>query len=151
MRRSSLLIALALLLNFSAWFLPVVTVLDKLGPTLQGFQAFAVALSAVQPGNFDTGYEAALAFLSALTSLLFVLGTPWVIWRGTQAVRRFSAWAATVAFVFNAHWNGWKLGLGIGYSFWWSSFALLAVGLFDFTRRKHATEPTPTNIAPLPG
>jgi hypothetical protein len=36
---------------------------------------------------------------------------------GNSALRRFSAWAAAVAFVFNAHWNGWELGLGIGYSY----------------------------------
>jgi len=152
MRRSSLLIVLAWLLNAFAWFLPVVTGLDggKIGPTIRGFEAFAMALSAVIPGNLGTGYDAPLVILSVLTSLLFVIGSPWAILRGTRALRRFSAWAATAAFVFNAHWNGWGLGLEIGYFFWWSSFAVLAAGLFDLTGRKDAAEPTPTHTALLP-
>lgn len=154
MRRPNLLIALAWLLNASAWFLPVVTGLDggKIGPTITGLEAFVMALSAVMPGNFrnfGAGYSL-LAIVSVLTSLLFAIGSPWVILRGTRALRRFSAWAATVAFVFNAHWNGWDLGLGIGYFFWWSSFAVLAAGLFDLTGRKEAAEPTPTHTALLP-
>jgi hypothetical protein len=149
MRRSSLLIALAWLLNASAWFLPAVSG-GKLGPTMRGFEAFLMALSAVMPGNLHTGYDAPLAILSVSTSLLFVIGSPWVIFRGTRKLRRVSAWVAAVAFAFNAHWNGWGLGLGIGYFFWWSSFAVLAAGLFDLTGRKSVGEPTPTHTALLP-
>ena len=154
MRRPYLLIALAWLLNASAWFLPAVTGLDggKIGPTMKGFEAFVMALSAVQPDNFvnfGVGYSL-LAILSVLTSLLFVIASPWVILRGTRTIRRFAAWAAAVAFVLNTHWNGWELGLGIGYFFWWSSFAVVAVGLFDLTGRNEAAEATPTQAALLP-
>jgi hypothetical protein len=152
MRRPILLIALAWLLNASAWFLPVVTGLDggQLGPTLKGFEAFAMALSAVIPGNLREGYDAPLAILSVLTSLLFIIGSPWVLLPGTRALRRASAWTAAVAFLFNAHWTGWGFGLGIGYFFWWFSFAVLAAGLFDLTGRKEAAEPAPTRTALLP-
>ena len=151
MRRPHLLIALAWLLNASAWFLPAVTGLDggTLGPTLKGFEAFVMALSAAQPDNFGAG-KSLLAILSVLTSLLFVIASPWVIWRGTGTIRRFSAWAAAGAFVLNAHWNGWDLGLGIGYFFWWSSFAVLAAGLFDLTRHEETAEPTPTQTTLAP-
>jgi hypothetical protein len=111
-----------------------------------------MAFSAVMPGNFrnlGAGYSL-LAIVSVLTSLLFVIGSPWVILRGTRALRRFSALAAAIAFVFNAHWNGWDLGLGIGYFFWWSSFGVLAAGLFDLTGRKEAADATPTHTALLP-
>jgi hypothetical protein len=154
MRRPSLLIALAWLLNASAWFLPTVTGLDggRIGPTIGGFGAFLMALSAVMPGNFgDFGAgHSLLAILSVLTLLLFVIGSPYVILRGTRAIRRFSAWAAAVAFVFNAHWNGWELGLGIGYFLWWSSFAVLTAGLFDLAGRKQAEEPAPMHTVLLP-
>jgi hypothetical protein len=144
MRRPNLLIALAWFLNASAWFLPVVTGLDggKIGPTFRGFEAFVMALSAVMPpnfANFGAGYSL-LAILSVLTSLLFIIGSPWVILRGTRALRHFSAWTAAVAFFFNAHWNGWELGLGIGYFFWWLSFAVLTVGLLDLAGQSSPSE-----------
>lgn len=154
MRRPYLLIALAWLLNASAWFLPAVTGLDggKIGPTLKGFEAFLMALSAAQPDNFVTfgvGYSL-LAILSVLTSLLFVIGSPWVILRGTRTIRRFSAWVAAVAFVLNTHWIGWELGLGIGYFFWWCSFFVVAAGLFDLIGRNDTAETKPTQAALLP-
>ena len=154
MRRPNLLIALAWLLNASAWFIPVVTGLDggKIGPTFKGFEAFLMALSAIMPANFsDYGaVYSLLAILSVLTSLLFVIGSPWVVLRGTRALKRFSAWAAAAAFAFNGHWNGWDLGLGIGYFFWWSSFAVLAAGVFDLTGQKEATVHGPRQTALLP-
>jgi hypothetical protein len=152
MRRSYLLIALAWLLNASAWFLPAVTGLygGKIGPTIDGVGAFVMAFSAVIPGNRDAGYYRLLAIVSVLTSLLFVIGSPWVLLRGTPAIKRFSAWVAAIAFFFNAHWYGWDLGLGIGYYFWWSSFAVLSVGFLDLTRRKDTAELTPTHTALLP-
>ena len=149
MRRPNLLIAVAWLLNASAWFLPTG---GKIGPSFTGFEAFVMALSEAMPSNFGNvgAGHSVLAILSALTSLLFIIGSPLVILRGTLALRRFSVWAAAVAFVFNAHWNGWDLGLGIGYFFWWSSFAVLAVGLFDLTRRLEPAEPKPTHTSLLP-
>ena len=158
MARSNLLIALAWLLNCSAWFLPVVTGLergDKSGPTVVGFEAFLYALKMLMPSSL-LKYDAPLVTLSvlsplsALSSLLFTLGSPWVLLRGTRALKRFSAWAAAMAFLVNAHWNGWRFGLGIGYFFWWSSFAVLAAGLFDLSGRKDDAEPTPTHAALLP-
>lgn len=151
MRRPYLLIALAWLLNASAWFLPAVTGLDggRIGPSIKGFEAFVMALCVVRPDNFvnfGVGYSL-LAILSVLTSLLFVLASPWVMLRGTRTIRRFSAWAAAVAFVLNTHWNRWELSLGIGYFFWWFSFAVVAVGLFDLTGRHEAAEPRSTQVA----
>ena len=77
-----------------------------------------------------------LSTMSAVATLLFILGSVWVVWLGSRAVRRVSAWVAASAFVINAHWCVFVfLGadpkdLKIGYFLWWFSFLLLAIGLF---------------------
>jgi hypothetical protein len=119
MRRPHLLIAVAWLLDGAAWFLPVVTGVGggKIGPPITGVGAFVMAASAVWPSQFllGTGYEAVLAILSVLTTLFFIVGSPWVVLRGTRSLRRVSAWLAAAAFLFNAHWyirlrpDGWDI------------------------------------------
>jgi hypothetical protein len=122
MTRPHLVISVAWLLNGSAWFLPVVTGVGggKIGPPITGVGAFLMATSAVWPGqSLGTGYEAVLATLSMLTTLLFIVGSPWAVLRGTRSLRRVSAWVAAAAFLFNAHWyirlrpDGWISDLGI--------------------------------------
>jgi hypothetical protein len=149
MKRPHLLISAAWLLNGAAWFLPVVTSVGggEIGPPINGANAFFMAASAVIPGQFfGTTYEAVLATLSVLTTLFFIVGSPWVVLRGTRSLRRESAWAAAAAFLFNAHWyihlrpDGWISALGIGYFLWWSSFTVLAMGLFDLAGRSNAAE-----------
>ena len=159
MTRPHLVISVAWLLNGSAWFLPVVTGVGggKIGPPITGVGAFFMATSAVWPGQFlGTGYEAVLATLSMLTTLLFIVGSPWAVLRGTSSLRRVSAWVAAAAFLFNAHWyirlrpDGWISDLGIGYFLWWLSFAVLAIGLFDLAGRNSAAESTQGQAALLP-
>ena len=137
MRRPHLLILVAWLLNGAAWFLPVVTGVGggKIGPPITGVGAFLMAASAVWPSQFlGTGYEAVLSTLSVLTTLFFLVGSPWAVLRGTRSLRRVSARVAAAAFVFNAHWyirlrsDGWISNLGVGYFLWWLSFAVLALG-----------------------
>jgi hypothetical protein len=69
-----------------------------------------------------------------VTTLFFVLWSPWVVLRGSQSLRRFSAWAAATAFVVNIHWififGSARSELAIGFFLWWFSFLLLAIGLF---------------------
>jgi hypothetical protein len=149
MRRPHLLISVAWLLNGSAWFLPVVTGVGggKIGPPVTGAEAFGMAASAVWPSQFlGTGYEAVLSTLSVLTTLFLIVGSPWVVLRGTRSLRRGSAWVAAAAFLFNTHWyirlrpDGWISNLGVGYFLWWLSFAILAIGLFDLAGRNNAAE-----------
>jgi hypothetical protein len=154
MTRPRLVISVAWLLNGSAWFLPAVT---GVGVPFLGVQAFVMAASETMPSQrFYTGYGVLLAVLSALTSLFFVVGSPWVVLRGTRSLQRWSAWIASVAFLFNAHWyvrlrpDSWMSGLGIGYYFWWLSFAVLAIGLFDLAGRNSGAEPTHGQAALLP-
>jgi len=149
MRGPHLLISVAWLLNGSAWFLPVVTGVGggKIGPPVTGAEAFGMAASAVWPSQFlGTGYEAVLSTLSVLTTLFLIVGSPWVVLRGTRSLRRGSAWVAAAAFLFNTHWyirlrpDGWISNLGVGYFLWWLSFAILAIGLFDLAGRNNAAE-----------
>jgi hypothetical protein len=159
MTRPRLVISVAWLLNGSSWFLPTVTGVGggKIGAPIRSVEAFLMATSAAWPGqSIGTGFEAVLAILSVLTTLLFILGSPWAVLRGTRSLRRFSAWVAAASFLFNAHWyirlrpSGWISGLGVGYFMWWWSFAVLAIGLFDLAGRNSGAESTQGQAALLP-
>ena len=150
MKRLHLLIPCAWLVHAAAWLLPVVDGGVTLPKGLPGWEAFRWASSAVWPfgpfegGKFDTWYDAALATVSAATTLLFIFGSPWVVLRGSRSLWRASAWAAATAFVVNAHWyvlyGSDRSGLKIGYFLWWLSFALLAIGLFESHRADESKE-----------
>jgi hypothetical protein len=131
-RRSHLLVLGACLLQGTAWFLPVFG-------SKPGWFAFFLASVAFWPhagGLFSKWYEALLPAASVGTNLLFVVGTPWALLRGSRLLRRRFAWAAASAFLVNGYWyirgaQSLGIGLGIGYFLWWWSFLLLAAGLFD--------------------
>ena len=143
MRRQQHLMWAAWLVYTAAWFLPVVKEGVTLPDGLPGWQAFRVAASAVWPlpdVTIDKWYKAALFTVSAITTLLFFPGSVWAVSRGSRSLRRASAWVATSAFVVNAHWyvlygGSARLDLRIGYFLWWWSFLLVALGLFDLSRR----------------
>ena len=139
MKKPTPLIWAAWLTHAAAWFLPVTREGTNFPDGLPGWQAFRVAFGAVWPYRdieFEHWYHAMLATMSAVSTPLFILGSVWVVWFGSRAVRRVSAWVAASAFVINAHWCVFVfLGadpkdLKIGYFLWWFSFLLLAIGLF---------------------
>ena len=140
MRKSSPLIFSAWLVHAAYWFLPAVRIsmIDR----LPGWGAFLVVSRMLWSpmDSYDHWYNAVLALLSVVATVLFVVGSPWVVFRGSRLVLRTSAWSAAVAFVINAHWvvlgGSDRWDLRIGYFLWWLSFALLAAGLFV-----SATEP----------
>ena len=141
--RAHLFVIGAWLLHAISWFLPVVRLGGAhglLSDPVRGWTAFIIALGAVWPSagvHADEWYYAVLSTLSALATVLFVFGSPWVIVRGSRSVRRICAWAAAIAFVIDAHWyvlfGADRKDLAIGYFLWWLSFGLLAVGLFDLS------------------
>jgi hypothetical protein len=142
MRKAHLLISGAWLLQAVAWFLPATKgFMDGLVDPVPGWQAFLFATSAFRlfGGGFDKWYAAVLAAISVITTLLFIFGSPWVVWRGSRPTRRVAAWIAAAAFVVNVHWyiltRSESPVLGIGYFLWWWSFALLTIGLFDLARQ----------------
>jgi hypothetical protein len=139
MRRSRLLIWVAWLFHAAAWFLPV----HKDGVTfphgLPGWEAFSVAALAAHNGlNAPNWWFAVLSTMSAATTPLFIIGSIWVVARGSSALRRTSAWIAASAFLLNAQWCIYPMrkDLRIGYFLWWFSFLLLAIGLFDLSKRR---------------
>ena len=106
MRKPYLLISAAWLLPFVAWFLPVIKP-GEFRPAILGWQAFRLAACGVwacKGIQFDAWYHAVLSTMSAITTLFFILASPWVVLRGLRSLRRGFAWAAATAFIFNAHW-----------------------------------------------
>jgi hypothetical protein len=136
MKKPSLLILAAWALHVAAWFLPTLKAQD-VRPAIPGWEATRLAACAIWPCGdiqFQTVHHAVLATMSVVTTLLFVLCSPWVVLRGSQSLRRWSAWVAAAAFVFNMHWivifGPQRSQLAVGYFVWLLSFLLLAVGLF---------------------
>lgn len=143
MRKPYLLISGAWLLHAVAWFLPVMKDEVTFPHGLPGWQAFRVAASAVWPYEgiqFDAWYFAVLSTISAVTTPLFIFGSPWVVLRGTRIVRRVSVWIATFAFIVNAYWfvffGSDRKDLRIGYFLWWVSFLFVGLGLFALGRQR---------------
>jgi len=141
MKKTHLLIVIAYLSHLAAWFLPVEKYGDTFPTYLPGWEAFRVAASAVWPyDGFKTEawYNGVPGTMSAVTTVLFVLGSGWVLAIPSRRLRRASAWIAACAFIVNAQWVlAERSDLRIGYFLWWASFLLLAIGLF---RLSHATE-----------
>jgi hypothetical protein len=149
MKKTRLLIFVAWLLHLSAWLLPSVKETTYAGQII-GWKAFRLAACGVWPCKgleFDPWHYAVLATVSTLTTLLFILGSPWVVLRGSRLLRKTSAWVAFTAFIFNTHWivifGPERSNLAIGYYFWWSSFLVLAAGLF-YLSKQNGAEPTET-------
>ena len=155
MRKPYLLISAAWLFQLVAWFLPVIKP-GEFRPAIPGWQAFRYAACGVwhcKGVQFDAWYYAVLSTVSMITTLVFVLGSPWVVSRGTRPVRRAFAWAAAAAFIFNSHWivifGSERSELTIGYFLWWSSFLLLAIGLFNLEGRD-GSEAAQKQVSPRP-
>jgi uncharacterized membrane protein YqaE (UPF0057 family) len=117
MRRHQLPICAARLVFVAAWFLPVIAEGVTLPDGLPGWQA-----------------------TRALTTLLFLPGSVWAVWARRRRVCLAFAGLAALAFAVNVHWyvfagaKRWELR--IGYYLWWVSFLLMALGLFDLSRRE---------------
>ncbi len=135
MKKVHLLIAAAFLVHALAWLLPVVKDGVTLPDGLPGWQAFEMAAYEVNKGKIDPWYFVVLSTISAVTTILFVLGAGWVVAIRSRILRRVSAWIAACAFIINAHWVLWlvfapdRFNLRVGYFLWWASFLLLAMGL----------------------
>jgi hypothetical protein len=155
MKRPRLLVSGAWLVHGAAWFLPVVTRIagGRIDPPIRGWQAFVIASSAAWEGD-SSWCGALLAILSVITTLLFIVGSPWVVLRGTRSVLRGSTWVAAAAFFLNAHWllgtEGRASGLGVGYFFWWCSFIMLALALFDLAGPNDAAVAAHSQTAVIP-
>ena len=159
MRRQQplLLVLTAWLVHAIAWFLPVAEGGVTFPRGLPGWQAFRAAACPVWPYrdfHIHIWYFAVLSTISALTTLLFVFGSPWAALCRTRAVPRASAWVATFAFLVNAHWYLFSIGrkdLRIGYFLWWLSFLVMALGLFEMSRQTTDSAPMRSRYSQVPG
>lgn len=147
----------AWLIHAAAWFVPVAKYGVRFPKGLPGWEAFRVACYAIWPEEgfhyaaFREAWQdhgaALLATASALTTVLFILGSPWIVWRGSRLFRRASAWIALAAFIINTHWYAlgrWnappdRSDLRIGYFLWWLSFGVFAFGLFILAQKSKPT------------
>ena len=153
-RRALLVILGAWLLQVTAWFSPVVTGIwgGSINP-IPGWTAFVASAVALRgdSGFFGEWYVAALATAGAATTVFFIFGSPWIVFRGSPSLCRRFAWTVAAAFILNAHWyflsrpNGFVSNLGTGYFLWWCSYLVLAIGLFDLASAADAIEPAKTD------
>ena len=139
MAKRYLVIATAWLLHVASWFLPAIK--GFLGSSLDhgipGWDVFLSATCALLPcgtASADPWYGRAISAAGATTTVLFVLASPWIVWRASRKLLRAAAFVAGVAFVVNSQWYVFyvpdRSDLGVGYYLWCFSFGLLAIGLF---------------------
>lgn len=132
-------IATAWLLHAASWFLPAIKGFlgSRLDHGIRGWEVFLSQTCALRPcgtESADPWYGTAISAAGVVTTLLFVLTSPWIVWRASRRVRLAAAFVASAAFVVNAQWYVFyvpvRSDLGVGYFLWCSSFGLLAIGLF---------------------
>jgi hypothetical protein len=158
MTKRYLVIATAWLLHAASWFLPAVKGFlgSRLDHGIPGWDVFWGATCALLPcgsPSADPWFGAVLAAAGAITTVLFVLASPWIVWRASPKLRRTAAFLAGVAFVVNSQWYLFyvpvRSDLGIGYFLWCSSFGLLAIGLFLLARSNNELQYAQQQSAPI--
>ena len=151
MTKQYVVIATAWLLHAASWFLPAIKGFlgSELDQGIPGWDVFLAATCALRPcgsASADPWYITAIAAAGAVTTVLFVLGSPWIVWRASRKLRRAAAFVAGVAFVVNSQWYVFfvpvRSDLGVGYFFWCSSFGLLAIGIFFLAGSDNELEST---------
>ena len=138
-KTAHLVIAFAWATHALSWFLPAAR--TYFFGVWHAWDAFGEALSPVLSYDDFHGipwYYLILSVASAVTTFMFVVGSPLVVWRGSRSVRRTCAWVAIAAFIVNSHWYVFwfwvnREDLRVGYFLWWLSFGLLAIGLFELS------------------
>jgi hypothetical protein len=149
MRRAHLLILLAWLLQTASWILPAVKGFlgSRIDHGIPGWAVFLSETCALRPcgvASADPWYGTAISGAGVVTTVLFLLGSPWIVWRASGKLRRGAALVAAGAFVVNSQWYVFyvpvRSDLGVGYFLWCGSFALLAIGLFWLAGTSNGTE-----------
>jgi hypothetical protein len=149
MRRAHLLILLAWLLQTASWILPAVKGFlgSRIDHGIPGWAVFLSETCALRPcgvASADPWYGTAISGAGVVTTVLFLLGSPWIVWRASRKLRRGAALVAAGAFVVNSQWYVFyvpvRSDLGVGYFLWCGSFALLAIGLFWLAGTSNGTE-----------
>ena len=157
MTKRYFLIATAWSLQAASWFLPAVKGFlgSRLDHGIVGWEVFLSETCALRPcegASADPWYGTAISAAGVVTTVLFVLASPWIVWRASRNIRRAAAFVAGAAFVVNAQWYLFyvpvRSDLGVGYFLWCSSFCMLAIGLFILSRSKNDFESSQPQTAP---
>jgi len=104
MTKRYLVIATAWLLHTASFFLPAIKGFlgSRLDHGILGWEAFGGATCALRPCGETSGevwYVTAMGAAGAITTVLFVLASPWIVWRASRKLRRSAAFVAAAAFV----------------------------------------------------
>jgi hypothetical protein len=151
MTKRYLVIATAWFLHVTSWFLPAIKGFlgSRLDHGIPGWEVFLAQTCALRPcadASADPWYGTAISATGAVTTVLFVLASPWIVWRAPRALCRAAAFVAAAAFVVNCQWYMFyvpvRFDLGVGYFLWCSSFGLLAIGLFFLAGSNNELEST---------
>ncbi len=135
-----ILVIAAWLIHVAAWVSPVMKGGVTLATGLPGWEAFMVATKACFSTTAETAwYLRPLCGLSSVSTIFFVLISPWILGRGSAYLRRISAWSCVFDFVVNTHWifilGADRADLRVGYYLWWVSFAVLAAAFFELAKQ----------------
>jgi hypothetical protein len=89
MTRRHLVIAAAWLLHTASWLLPAVKGLlgSRLDHGIPGWQVFLAQTCALRPcegTSADPWYGTAISVIGVVTTVLFVLVSPWIVWRASR-------------------------------------------------------------------
>ena len=124
MAKRYVVIAAAWLLHATSWFLPAIkgflgSRLDHSIPVWEVFLSQTCALRPCGAESADPWYGTVISAAGVVTTVLFVLASPWIVWRASQRLRRAAAFVATAAFIVNSQWYVFyvpdRSDLGIGY------------------------------------
>jgi hypothetical protein len=107
MTRRHLVIAAAWLLHTASWFLPAVKGFlgSRLDHGIPGWSVFLAATCALRPcedTSVDPWYGTAISVIGVVTTVLFVLVSPWIVWRASRELRRAAALVTAGAYVVNS-------------------------------------------------
>jgi hypothetical protein len=151
MMKRYLVIATAWLLHLASWFFPAIKGFlgSRLDQDIPGWEVFLAVTCALRPfgtASADPWYGTAIAASGVVTTVLFVLASPWIVWRASPKLSRAAAFVAGAAFVVNSQWYVFyvpvRSDLGLGYFLWCSSFGLLAIGLLFLAKSNNELRAT---------
>jgi hypothetical protein len=151
MTKRYVVIVTAWLLQATSWFLPAIKGFlgSRLDRGIPGWEVFLSQTCALRPcgaESADPWYGTVISAAGVITTVLFVLASPWIVWLASRRLRRAAALVATAAFVVNCQWYAFyvpdRSDLAVGYFLWCSSFGLLAIGLFVLAGSNNELEST---------
>ena len=103
MTKCYLVIASAWLLQAVSWFLPAIKGFlgSRLDHDIPGWEVFLSQTCSLRPcgvASADPWYGTAISAAGVVTTVLFVLASPWIVWRASRKLRHAAAFVATATY-----------------------------------------------------